>query len=533
VIEQWIIGDRTIPISGFSGTFYYFGRHSYQPPPLGGVPTMDLTGQWLLGRMRHRYGDDLHGYYRSMTADPALDLYTVGAAPGVAQNLQLFDPTTGVATTFVTVTQVGSPDGVVVIGRDTMLSHLMLSNSTVDDFVPFREDPWVRETDIVYTPTTPYSRSADWTFTLNSHPEWNNLHYPRRSSAPSTSTLAHSQQLFLTNPKPALTVTEPDFGGRTMPHQRVFPIQEIVTTYTFLPKVTELPLNAGGTSHALVLGAPCGYASCPDNLEALLGTVLAVDPNDPYPIDPVTGQVYTSSWGDNYHYLPIPAAYNATFPWDAQYRRGFVSLWQFSGTPAFPTPDPNPLGGNLGVDPWSRARRATDPTPPDSWHLSERPAGSPDLDPLFLDGHGSSAFQLHFVKLFDNASVERTFALVVDFAGTIQAFDITDLLLVSSGRRTPFDTWEAPVDPLELRRPNLFDVATDITSDPGRANVYVPCSRGGVQIVAFDADFGFVGDDQRLVTPGAPHSVTVRATSQGRLLLVDDQSAGYRFYRKP
>jgi hypothetical protein len=78
-----------------------------------------------------------------------------------------------------------------------------------------------------------------------------------------------------------------------------------------------------------------------------------------------------------------------------------------------------------------------------------------------------------------------------------------------------------------------FDVATDTLSDPGRANVYVACSRMGVQVVTFDADSGFGGEAKHLVTPGAPHSVSVRVSAQGRLLLVGDLSAGYRFYRRP
>jgi len=209
-----------------------------------------------------------------------------------------------------------------------------------------------------------------------------------------------------------------------------------------------------------------------------------------------------------------------------------VSLWQISGPPAFETLDPQ-TSAVLGVDPWSRARRATDPTPSNAVHLNERPAGSPDLDPLFLQGDGSSAFQIQFVQLTQDSGAVRDFALVADFSGTVQAFDISDLLQVASGWRDPLDVWTALPDPLELRLPNIFDLAIDVTSDPGRANVYVACSRTGVQVVSFDADSLFGLTTQQLVTPGSAHAVSIRVSPQGRLLLVDDLMAGYRFYRKP
>jgi len=527
--EQWIIGDRTIPLD--RGTYYYFGQHSYQSS-MSGVPTIDLVGQWLLGRAQSRYGIDHHGYYRSMTSDPQFDTFTLGASASVGTHSDGFDPLNSLATTFVTASRIGSPDGVIVLGRNTTLSYLM-GFPAMDNFVyQFRNDPWKREVDITYLQMAPTRRSPDWAFTLNSHPEWNNLHYPRRSVAPTLSTLARSQQLFYHDPIPTLATTEPIFIGRR-PSNTIFPIKEVVSTYTFLPKVTELQRESTGPEKALVLGAPCGYASCPPDLSTLLGTKLAVDPNNPFPPVNPNGTV---GWTDDFHFLPIPPEYNATTPWNTQFRRGFVSLWQISNSPAFPTSDPQgPPGNVLGVDPWSRARRATDPTPAVNPTLPERPAGSPDLDPLFLVGDGSMAFQLHFLKLTNDSSVECTFALVADFSGTVQAFDITDLLLVSIGPRFPAlnHIWTAPLDPLELRRPNIFDVATDRTSDPGRANVYVACTRMGVQVVAFDADQGFVGPTQHIVTPGSVHSVTVQVNPQGRLLLVNDLMAGQRFYRKP
>jgi len=54
-----------------------------------------------------------------------------------------------------------------------------------------------------------------------------------------------------------------------------------------------------------------------------------------------------------------------------------------------------------------------------------------------------------------------------------------------------------------------------------------------VSFVTFDADTFFGGTTQRLVTRGSPHSVSVREGPQGKLLLVDDLMAGYRFYREP
>jgi len=525
--ELWMIGDRTVPLE--RGTFYYFGKHSYQSTP-SGVPVVDLVGQWNLRRVRSRYGFDLHGYYRSMTSDPGFDAYTVAAASSVGTAPDQLDPMSGPAETFLTASRIGSPDGVMLFGRDTMLQHLpFLLMETPQDF---RDDPWLREFDIHFNPNPPIPpppRSPDWTFTLNSHPEWNNLDYPRRAAVQPNGSLAHSQQLFHHIPEPELTYTEPDFAGRTQDHLAVFPLKEIVSTYTFLPKFTALPLDAAGNSHAQVLGAPCGYASCPPNLSNALETVLAIDPNDPFPTLP------NSNWGQNYHFLPIPSEYNATPPWADQFRRGFVSLWQMSGPPAFPTyTDPqNPTTTILDVDPWSRARRGTDPTPPNAWHPIERPAGSPDLDPLFLLGEGSSAFQLHFVDLTNDELESRHFALVVDFNGTVQAFDISDLLLQSLGPRGPVDVWDAPLDPLELHPPNIFDLATASTGDPGSVEVYVACTRVGVQVVTFDADTFFGGTTQRLVTPGSPHSVSVREWPQGKLLLVDDLMAGYRFYREP
>jgi len=528
--EQWVIGDRSITAVPSVGLYYYFGQHTYQANP-NGIPTIELVGQWLLGRAQHRFGVDLHGYYRFLTSHPMLDAYTQPLAAGIAAGLSGLDPLGLVADTFVTAGRGGSPDGVLLIGRNTVLQYLTGQPSRDDLAYDFRGDPWEREVDITYGQQQPFSRSADWTFTLNSHPEWNNLEYPRRAvPQPNSSTLARSQQLFYNTPDPELTVTESAFLGRPA-SRSITPILEMVTTRTFLPKVTSLPSPYSGEPDSLILAAPCGYASCSPQLSLELATDLAVDPNDPFPTLP------NPDWTNpKYQFLPIPPEYNATPPWVTQYRKGFVSLWQISGTPAFSTTDPDPLVGVQAVDPWSRARRATDPTPPNTWHLVERPPGSPDLDPLFLEGVGSSAFQIHFVDLVDDANLSRKFALVADFSGTVQAFDVTDLLLVCSGPRAPVamgGVWNCPVDPLELRRPNVFDVVTDTTNDPGQVRVYIACTRMGVQVVTFDADAGFLAGNQHIVTPGSAHSVSIRVSAQERLLLISDLMAGHRFYRKP
>ncbi|MEL6430773.1 MAG: hypothetical protein AAFR54_16425 [Planctomycetota bacterium] len=532
--EQWVIGDRTVP--NISGTPYYFAKHSVEPQP-SGIPTIKLLSQWLLGRHNNMWGTDEHGYYRSMTSHPALDAFTLGvmSGPGIGPDPDGFDPLGTTANTFLTGTAMGSPDGVLVIGRNTILEYLPTQTAGepamgLGFIAPFRDGPWEREAAAGVDLPSDQPRSLDWAFTLNSHPEWNGVHYPRRTSPVAGSSLARSQQLFWAEPSPLLTDSEPDFAGRIRA-RLIQPITEAATTFTFLPKVTSLGLDPAGAADGLVLGAPCGYASCPPDLSVILGTKLAVDPNDPWPIDSSTGSVIAGSWGASYHFLPIPAAYNAAPPWDAQYRRGFVSLWQISGDPAFPTTDA--AGNDHGVDPWSRARRATDPTSANAWHPTERPAGSPDLDPLFLEGVGSCAFQLQFLDLVDGDGNDRSFALVADFAGSVQVFDITDLLQSSIGPRTPFSVWTAPPDPLELRRPNVFDVAADRLDDPTRANVYIACSRMGVHVITFDADDGFVLQAEHMVMPGSAHSVSIREIGSERLLLVDDLSAGYRFYRRP
>jgi len=540
--EQWVVGDRTIPES--RGSFFYFGQHSFDVSPTG-EPTVELQNQWLIGRVNSRFGIDAHGYYRGLTSHPLLDDYTTSTVgtpawpqPPAPQPGSPTDPLV-IAETFLTGARVGSPDGVLVFGRDTVLDYLSTEPGGLMPPGPFRQDPWL-ELARVYDGAAPWlQRSEDWTFTLNSHPEWNNLEYDALSALPTTPMgpydldFAKSQQLFWLDPVPAFPPGE--FDGRLDNEEAMVPIIEAATTFTFLPKVESVPSHVAGAPESLILAVPCGYASCSPDLSSLLGTTLAIDPSDPFPPQGIT------NWGQDYHFLPISPSFNASGVWAEQFRRGFVSLWQVSGEPAFPTYE-NGLGtAVLPIDPWSRARRATEPTPellsPTGGQLlPERPAGSPDLPALFLEGDGTCAFGLQFVKLTDSADTERTLAIVAEFTGSVQVFDITEILQNPYVEKIDVDpdfVWYAPEDPLDRRRPNVFDAEADPLSTPGQANVYVACSRMGVCAVTLDVEQGFVSDTERIVTTGSAHSVSIRRSPQGTLMLVGDHLGGVRFYRRP
>jgi len=86
--------------------------------------------------------------------------------------------------------------------------------------------------------------------------------------------------------------------------------------------------------------------------------------------------------------------------------------------------------------------------------------------------------------------------------------------------------------PRDNRPPNLYDLAIDRADNGLSANIYVACSRVGVEVVNFDADTGFSTETQRLVTSGEAHSCTIRDRAGQKVLLVGDLSGGYRFYRE-
>jgi len=182
--------------------------------------------------------------------------------------------------------------------------------------------------------------------------------------------------------------------------------------------------------------------------------------------------------------------------------------------------------------------RAVEPTLASATYgTDERPAGSSMLDPLFLEGDGTAAFRAYFADLDSDGggtTEARKFLFVVDFTGSVQAFDVTDILDVRdpAGYRTPFDVWNAPLDPLENRPPNLYDLAIDRADNGLSANIYVACSRVGVEVVNFDADTGFSTETTRIVTSGEAHSCTIRDRAGQKVLLVGDLSGGYRFYRE-
>jgi len=70
---------------------------------------------------------------------------------------------------------------------------------------------------------------------------------------------------------------------------------------------------------------------------------------------------------------------------------------------------------------------------------------------------------LQFVKLTPSAGSERTIAIVAEFTGSVQVFDITEILQDPYVEKIDVDpdfVWYAPEDPLDRRRPNVFDADT-------------------------------------------------------------------------
>ena len=151
-----------------------------------------------------------------------------------------------------------------------------------------------------------------------------------------------------------------------------------------------------------------------------------------------------------------------------------------------------------------------------------------------MERPGSSAFDIEFVTLPDGTGQQRDLAVVADFTGGVEIFDITDLLYGSSAGRTPIATWTVPPSVLEGIPPNVYDVEIDLPT-PGAAvaNIYVASSRGGVYVLDINLTLPNIitQNPQRIKTPGEAHSIEIRSSSAGKLMLVGDLSAGYRFYR--
>lgn len=512
--EQWVIGDRTI--TNFVGTFFYFAKHSLTYA--SGVPTFAMDKQWVVEEPWDRNGDNPDPYYSTGTSNAQFDAWTSAVVSAMAGSVT-GDPPGPVAETYLTMSRCGTPDGVALIGKDILVDELDLvpGGLTQQDVIEFDagNDPWEIR---LATP-----RSEWWAFTLNSHPEWDNTQFQFQANPPPGSSLGRTQQIAFVDPKPPLeNGLGEEFENRVS--YGIGPIIEVATTRTHQCRLELFSGTGTGEEDEWVLAAPSAFASCPPEIDNALGGPWARDPANAFP---TTG----------FEFLPIPAGYRPDPIWAAQYRKGFVMLWQMSGPPAFPLFEPM-SGPMLEVDPWSRARRAAHPTPPSATYgTDERPAGSSMLDPLFLVGDGTAAFRLYFVDLDSDGSgtVEtRKYAFVVDFTGTIQVFDVTDILDVRdpAGYRSPVHVWVAPRDPLELRLPNLYDIAIDKAASGLGANIYVACSRVGVEIVNFDPDTGFSTETVRLVTSGEAHSCTIRERAGQKVLLVGDLSGGYRFYRE-
>ncbi|MEM6675279.1 MAG: hypothetical protein AAF726_20695 [Planctomycetota bacterium] len=310
--------------------------------------------------------------------------------------------------------------------------------------------------------------SSPWsTFQLNTHPEWNNFPFDE--------------------------VQFPGTGVYSWTRAREFwstrnVMVEALATKTFVPKLIELPIDSARTSQRWVLAVPCDYAGCPER------------------VDEVAAGLTATPMGTGGELPALNASYRPDAIWADQFGKAFALLFDVH-------------------DPWQLVEDALDVTPTD-------PAGSTAIDPLFLSRDGGLAFQVEHVRLEGAAGVLHDILFVVDFAGSVAAFDISDALYVSEvdGHRDPISVWDVPPQAMDVQDTNVYGVALDKVA-PNRVNVYAAVPRLGVVVTAFEVATGFSAQKGvRIKTAGEAYHCVIRGTGADRVLLVDDSTAGYRFY---
>ena len=444
--REWTIGGR----ADSSGAGWAFGEHLFQLAAGTAAPLVDLVRSVTVESPEDRYGTPLRDYYMGGTTDPGFDGFTAANAPVGAA-----------ASTFAFLCRAVTLDGLQVVGREPLLQSFPPGGGVI----PF-EDP--RQ---LPPPANPWT-----SFSLNTHPEWDNVPFDASIAPPATDPLreyARGEQFWATR----------------------LPLAETASLFTFPADAVRLPGHGSG---GWILGVPSGFASCPPNLDQLIAGPVAIDPAQPF--------------GGPLDFLPISPSFRPTPAWGNQFRKGACVLFDMD-------------------DPWQRAAEATVNGAPLPGTVYQRPPGSSGLDPLFLSREGSSAFGLEFATLLDGSGGEHVLAFVADFSGAVEVFDVTNIRSQSIGPRAPIASWVAPPDLLEGLTPNVYDVELDPIGG-GRLNVYVSASRGGVYVTAFELATGFTPapESLRIKTAGEAHSCAIRTSAKGKLLLVGDLSGGYRFF---
>ena len=473
--ELWLGGDRTTKdAAGLSGIFWAFGKHIFGPTSAN--PTVALAFEEYVDAPWDRFAKPARKYYMGVSANADWAAFTAANAPQVMPE----DPD---GREFIGLAASNTPDGGRIVARNLMIPDIVASPTATNAFVE---------------PGNPQTPSNPWlSFRLNTHPEWNNVPFDR-SVTTGPRRFSYGAQFYRSE-------------GRLVDAQ---------LCRTWPPLFFELPTLLEGVEDRWVTAVPCGFACCPPNLSKLVygevdpGTGLFV-PGDLVltPAD-IAANVPPPALT---LLLPVEASFNPTSHRASQFRKGVVQLWDMS-------------------NPWDLARDAVLSLPPNPpVDIRIRPPGSTTLDPLYMTRPGSNAFELKYVQMKEPGGGLRDMLFVVDFGGGIDVFDITGILDFQFGPRYPIHSWQVPddADVMENLRPNIYDVEVDLNSAKDRANVYIAASRVGMYIVAYEIGTGFSSeqDSIRVKMPGQAHSCVIRDGPDGKLLLVDDLSGGYRFYR--
>ena len=281
---------------------------------------------------------------------------------------------------------------------------------------------------------------------------------------------------------------------------------------TYPPRLLELPSSAEpGAPTKWVALIPCSHVVAPPTVvdEAGTGTggVLGIL-TDPIPQEFLPDQV----WLDHYDH-------------------GFLQLFDIS-------------------DPWSISQDSSKTITNGGVVETVRKPHRSTLDPLMLPEAGTSVFRVETAQFTVGGQV-KTLAFAVNFNGSVEVFDITDILYVNSplGYREPISStpgleahgWVAPLSVFDAIPNNIRAIAVDRIAD-NKAMVYVGVSRMGIMSVPYDPVQGFDDNERHLVkTPGEVWGLELRDTvavagvsspqaRSLRTLLCADSYGGNRVY---
>lgn len=458
-------------------------RHWYfQRNTISAAPSVVTVAEEFLKQPGDRYRDaQPRPYYAAGVTSPEYDAYTLDPSNVSSPDSYIF------------LSRGATLDGVVVFKRGRMMTDMAFSFDQVNQ---------------IAVPAQGGNGAGNlWDgFMLNTHPTWNNFDFFNDDPSNSTDVAFNT----------AKACFEFILG----------PTLEGAASYSF-PPVPALLGEAGNPQSDLwALFVPSGMGTCDPDIDLKLNAGGALRSDTPAKNFPT-----------------IPAAFRPSAARTAEFRHGVVHVWDISD------PDALTADANMGASGGGLPPTPFDPNP--------RPIGTTDLDPLLLRGsldsngqaRDSSAFDVEVVSLGrddgSGGTEWRDIAFVVDFAGGLEAFDVTDILtnLTGSYRRhvgyqppgqpqSPH-AWQPPLELLEGRTSNCYDVAiVPATEDVGVVDVYLAVSRLGIYAIRYDIDTGFTApeDSVRIKTSGEPHSVEVREIAGGTLMMVADHTGGMRYY---